>query len=289
MKVDIIKMPINVGCGREGAQDGPEALVYAGIEQWFAPHSVTFFDVVPSEIRSDDVPQLIRIVAASCASLRCRVVDSLRRDKLPVVLGGDHSLTWGSLAGVLDVYPDAHCVYVDAHGDFNTPQGSPSGNVHGMHMSFLMGIHDTSAESSEYHYNKISPDRLHFLATRALDPCEKDIALKHNLDITTADDVRLKGIDAVVAKLARTLAADHVRHVHLSFDIDAVDPAFAPATGVPEQNGLTPDEAAAIVRTVLESGKTVAIDLVEFNPRLRGRDKTAAVMKHIVESIIPSL
>lgn len=290
MKIDIITAPVNIGSGKQGAQDGPETLLKAGVTTWLNPHECNIVAGCESHdpvLNIDDAA--LHAVAAQCKSLRRAVVKSLSVGHLPLILGGDHSLTWGSLAGVMDLYPDAYCIYIDAHGDINTYEGSPSGHVHGMCLSFLSGICDVSTVVPEYTHPTIAPQRIKFYATRSLDPCEQDIINNHHLDVITSDNILTHGVQTYTCQLEQWLDTDEVRHVHLSFDIDAIDPSLAPATGVPEKGGITVQDAVALIETVLASGKTVAIDLVEFNPRLEGRDKTLDAWQNIFNAIARSL
>ena len=283
MKFDIIGMPVNIGSGREGAQDGPRSLIEAGFVRWLAHERNTAPHIIETDVQ--DKQNAYDYLAVVCSRLRKEVSSSIRSGRIPLVLGGDHSLTWGSLPGVLDVYPDAYCIYIDAHGDINTPEGSPSGHIHGMHLSFLTGI--AKAPEGEQHYSHplISPDHLKFYATRALDPCEKEIARKHRLDICTADEMRDTDFGTTIKNLEDWLGNPRVKHIHLSFDIDSVDPTFAPSTGVPENGGITPGQAAGLISTIMKSGKVAAIDLVEFNPRIGDVQTTLRTWEQIVHAI----
>lgn len=278
---------MNAGSGIEGAQDGPAELIDAGCLNWLARHIVEYqaIDVDVLDPAERQPFEQLRCIADNCARLRHAVRRSLESGRLPVIIGGDHSLTWGSLAGVLDVYADARCLYIDAHGDINTFEGSPSGHIHGMHLSFLTGICQTDRLVPQYIYPTLRPADLKFIATRSLDVCEQQIAHKYNLDITTAADIRRLGIDHVAAGLRDWLADDNTRHVHMSFDIDAIDPLYAPSTGVPVRGGITPAEAICLMGEALRSGKIVAIDMVEFNPRLGDKQVTLGAWKQIFESV----
>ena len=284
MNIDLITMPISKGSGRKGAELGPRVLIDSGVGQWLEPHHVVRKDIVVDECDTTDknsVKESIREVAREVSPLRETVYESLRSGHLPLVVGGDHSLTWGSLAGTLDEYEDAWCVYIDAHGDINTPEGSPSGHVHGMHLSFLTGIRPVLEEVPGYMHRHMPPGRLKFLATRSLDECECRIAEHYSLDITSSDDIHSRGIAAVTVDLRKWLARDDVRHIHLSFDIDAVDPSYAPGTGVPVDGGISSEEAVVLIETILSSGKVVTVDVVEFNPLLDQGGATVEVLRRV--------
>lgn len=292
MNIDLIAMPICRGSGRKGAELGPDVLLDAGVEQWLSPHQVhrKYVHVSPRKISSsEDVAANIREIAREVAPLRETVADSLRKGHLPVILGGDHSLTWGSLAATLDVYEDAWCVYIDAHGDINTPEQSPSGHVHGMHLSFLTGIRPAVKEAPEYMHKNIPCERFKFMATRSLDECERSEAQRFGLDITSSAEIRERGIEDVVEDLRHWLENSSVEKVHLSFDIDAVDPLYAPGTGVPVPHGLKPEEAQALIEAIMSSGRVVTIDMVEFNPLLDRQGATLEVWHKLFGSVSRAL
>lgn len=292
MNIDLIAMPINKGGGRSGAELGPAVLLDVGVEYWLCPHKVhrKYSPVSSGKILSaENVAANIREISCEVAALREIVADSLRNGHLPVILGGDHSLTWGSLAGTLDVYEDAWCVYIDAHGDINTPEESLTGHVHGMHLSFLTGIRPTIEEAPEYVHRNIPCDRFKFIGTRSLDEFERRLAERYGLDITTSSEIRERGIENVVEDLGQWLKNSAAGKIHLSFDIDAVDPVYAPGTGVPVPHGIKPEEAQALIEVILSSGRVVTIDMVEFNPLLDRQGATLEVWHKLFGSVSRAL
>lgn len=241
------------------------------------------------------VPQMVSgwknapAVATMASGLRSAVASALRDNRMPLVCGGDHSVTLGSLAGSLDVYAEGlFTVYIDAHGDFNTPQSSPSGNVHGMHLGFLMGFAGCEPFDT-LQLPRLKPSQIAFYATRALDAGEVELAAEHGLRITPAAEIHSRGIVDVCAQLSALLAQPHIQAVHLSIDVDAVDPQYAPGTGVPEPGGLERQQMYALIETVMESGKTVAVDVVEYNPHLDIDNRTRQVCLQILRCLTPGV
>lgn len=279
MNVQFISMPIYQGAQFRGSEHAPALLtpVLAGLfgRHVLLPGREVGFSNLPGTEGS------IELVGEACRRLSVILEEALKMHAMPVVIGGDHSLAWASLGTMAKHFADLHCIYVDAHGDFNTPQGSPSGHVHGMHLSFLADMGPRPSIPG-FDYAMLRPERLHLYGTRALDPCEKDLALKHRLDIHNAQSLTAMTPAQIFDMVRGEIAAMSTQHLYLSFDIDAVDPLLAPGTGVPEPNGLTVEQARAIVSATLQSGKTVGIDVVEYNPLLDSHDrKTLAAITRI--------
>lgn len=291
MSVVIIGAPFEGGSRKTGTSLAPAVLRTAGIASVFAGSEVVDLgDVAVSAAPDDetDAPPF-DYVAANAALIRQAVRGVLENGDLPLLIGGDHSVSWGSMAALLDVCPDAECVYIDAHGDFNTPESSPTGNIHGMHIAFLTGLADVSRYTGAFRHAVMPFRRMHFYATRSLDPGERETAGCLSADITTAAYIRSHGIEAVCDALSRKIAASTSPHFHLSVDVDAVDPSFAPGTGVPEPDGLTPGEVSALIAATVSSGKIVSVDLVELNPALDRDGITCGVMLGFARVIAENL
>lgn len=267
-------MPLNRGCRHDGPQLAPQKMLDAGMEKIFTDAGHSLAPVIVIDTTSPSTDDYLN-VAHACRQL-CEVVDNAHRNgQLPIVLGGDHALSWGSIAASLDNDSDTMCIYVDAHGDFNTPSTSPSGNIHGMHLAFLMGFYPTQAVAPTFRHRLIHKHNLHFLATRALDHGERHLAATHHLDILTAQSINAdNGMQSTVTHLQKLLDKKPHKPIHLSFDIDAIDPAYAPATGVPEPNGITPDAVRQIIETVAKSGRLATVDIVEYNPLMEPAGST---------------
>lgn len=218
------------------------------------------------------------------------VFASLENGCFPLVLGGDHALSWGSISGVARYEPKVGCVYVDAHGDFNLAEMSPSHNVHGMHMAYLMGLSDSDYNDFYRPGVKLDKENVIFVGTRSLDWGEKELAEKYNLKIHTSEKIHQQGIEAVMTEVLKQMEETGLKHFHLSYDIDAIDPRIAPGTGVPEKDGINLFEAKYILAELLKTGKFISMDLVEFNPLLDINNKTLNVcleLLSVVDKCLP--
>lgn len=234
----------------------------------------------------------IKPILDSDYRLANEVYTSLSNNHFPLIFGGDHSLSWGSIAGVTRKYEDLVVIYIDAHGDFNTEETSETHNVHGMHMAYLMGFGELNKniDLKDPHFiNSVNSQSVFFVGSRALDQGELDFEEKYNMNVVTSDDVRNSGWKAISKDVTKTLLNRKVQHVHISLDIDVMDPFFVPGTGVPEANGLTPDEVNGLLGYFLSNLPVVSMDLVEYNPRLDMDEKTYHVCLDLMKTINDSL
>lgn len=282
-------MPLNLGCNRLGVEKGGKYIREYGLNEIFKQHSIHDCGDIPCPSISNDIHEVDRMknindILYSNNLLADKVLNTLQKGSFPLIFGGDHSLTWGSLSGISKHYgTDIGCVYMDAHGDFNAPETSPSGNVHGMHMYYLMGF-----GSNKYvdFYNpglKIKHQNVFFLGTRSLDYGEQILAQKHNFNIFSSTKIKHIGVEQTFNLL--NLALSSLSHIHISLDIDSIDPVFAPGTGVPEPNGLTVEEVEYLLIKLLGTGKITSIDLVEFNPFLDTYNRTMNICLKLLKCI----
>lgn len=273
--VAIVGCPFSGGQPRLGVDKGPIHMVEAGlVEQiaglgWKAKFNghhqfdgVTIQDDPPIGILKN--PRLVSRVTEAVAKT---VTEHALKGDLPVTLGGDHSLAMGTISGTLSAHPDACVIWIDAHADINTVETTDSGNIHGMPVSFLLGL---GSKVPEYAWVKpaLRADRLVYIGLRDVDAGEKKILRDNNIKAFSMYHVDKYGIAKVVE-----MALDHVnpkrdRPIHLSFDVDALDPSVAPSTGTPVRGGLTFREGHYICEAICETGLLAALDLMEVNPSL---------------------
>lgn len=271
MEIDFIGMPINLGCRRVGVEGGASAIRdivfgHSRRHQWNDLGDIPCKNVADAVAGDDILMPYMPGISEACCRLRDVVADSFSKGHFPFIAGGDHVLGWGSLSGVLKAFDKPQCLYVDAHGDFNAASESPSHNVHGMHMCYLMGFdHRTVAQSIQNGRYLDSAD-VFFCGTRSLDPYERQMADAMKLNISKCYPETLEGSGSL----------------HISFDIDVLDPAVAPATGVPESDGLTYEAAMDVLSEAFSRNKVVSFDLVEFNPLLDVAGKTHRVVEEII-------
>lgn len=288
--IEFINMPINLGCNKLGVEQGGDLIRKYDLGNILSKHRIVDAGDIPcmsiSESETSDnnrMKHLIGILAAD-SMLADKVSETMDRGMFPLVFGGDHSLTWGSLSGAARHFgSDLGCIYLDAHGDFNSADSSPSGNVHGMHMYYLMGYGEKKYVDFYKPGRKINPANVYFLGTRSLDYGERMLAEREKLNIFSTSAIHSIGVEKVFQQLAIAIAP--LRHIHFSLDIDCIDPIYAPGTGVPEPYGLKVEEVEYLTTKVLSTGKVVSMDLVEFNPLLDSYDRTLQVCVKLLKCI----
>lgn len=273
MEVDFIGMPMNLGCGCSGVERGTEEIrdIVFGSSRL---HKWNDLGDIPCEpladaVAGDDLLPYITGICHACCRLRDVVAYSLTHGHFPFIAGGDHVLSWGSLSGVLNAVDNPQCLYIDAHGDFNAAAWSPSHNVHGMHMCYLMGFDEISVAGVIQNNRYLSPANVFFSGTRSLDCYERQMADALNLKMSRGYPDYLNGSE----------------NLHISFDVDVLDPAVAPGTGVPEPDGLMLDEAMNVLSEAFRRNKVVSFDLVEFNPSLDVEGRTRKVVDEVIYSL----
>ena len=292
----IIGVPLDLGGNRRGVDMGPSALRIAGLAERLASLGLRVVDegdlVTPiPEIKSvgDPRKKYIREIARICDRLYKTSLGVLHSGGIPVVLGGDHSLAAGSVAATADfVRKDDKplgLLWVDAHGDMNTPSSSGSGNVHGMPLAALLGPEPVELSRIGGFSPKVLPEHTVLIGIRNLDDREKEIVRESRVHVFTMKDIDRAGIASVVEQ-ALALAGAGTGGIHVSFDLDVCDPAIAPGVGTPVKGGLDYREAHMLMEVVADSGLLRALDLVEVNPILDERNVTAVLGAELASSAL---
>lgn len=283
--IHIIGVPLDLGAGRRGVDMGPSAFRIAGIGDQIAAMGRTVIDKgdLPAPIPETQRPadrkkKYARDIAKVCQKLYDVTLKSLEAGASPLVLGGDHSLAAGSVAASAEwvrrtAAKPLGLIWVDAHGDMNTPETTTSGNVHGMPLAALLGNEPVELASIGFSPS-VLPQHTVLVGIRNLDDREKDQIRAAGVHIFTMKDIDRDGI-AKIAERALALAADGTGGLHVSFDMDVCDPAIAPGVGTPVKGGLDYREAHMVMEMVADSHALVALDLVEVNPTLDLRNTTA--------------
>jgi arginase len=283
--VHIIGVPLDLGGSRRGVDMGPSALRIAGLGERIAAVGRTVADRgnLASPIRetqdaADSRKKYIRAIEEVCRELYATCLASLDAGALPVVLGGDHSLAAGSIAASAAWVRRATSkplgvIWVDAHGDMNTPDTTSSGNVHGMPLAALLG-QEPRELAAIGHSPAIDAHHTVLMGIRNLDAQERDQILRAGVHVFTMKDIDREGV-ATVAERAIALASAGTGGIHVSFDLDVCDPSIAPGVGTPVKGGLDYRESHMIMELVADSQRLVALDLVEVNPTLDIRNTTA--------------
>ena len=295
--VHIIGVPLDLGGGRRGVDMGPSALRIAGIGEQIAALGCSVLDKgnLPVPIRETLEPhhadrRYIDEIARVCSALYDTALATLRDGAVPVVLGGDHSLAAGSVSATAAFARGAHhlpvgLIWVDAHGDMNTPSSSESGNVHGMPLAALLGREPAELSQLGGFAPKVTPERVVLIGIRNLDDHEKQIVRAAGVHVFTIKDIDRNGIAAVMEQ-AIAIATRGTAGVHVSFDLDVCDPTIAPGVGTPVKGGLDYREAHMVMEMLADSEQLLALDMVEVNPVLDVANTTATLATELVLSAL---
>lgn len=295
--VHIIGVPLDLGGGRRGVDMGPSAFRIAGLGDRIASLGFPVTDkgniVVP--LRETTAPghphkKYIDEIARACGDVYASSLASLEAGAVPIVLGGDHSLGAGSVAAAAAfAHASANLpiglIWVDAHGDMNTPATSPSGNVHGMPLAALLGPEPHELSTIGGFYPTVRPEQTVLLGVRNLDEREKELVRASGVHVFTMKDIDRQGIATIVER-AVALASNGTAGIHVSLDMDVCDPSIAPGVGTPVKGGLNYREAHLVMEIVADSGRLMSLDLVEVNPTLDIRNTTAELGTELAMSAL---
>ena len=298
MNISIIGMPLFYGCDKPGVEKGPEELRKNNLIDIFQEnHNVyDLGDIEVEKANAEDkflsnskLKYLDQVVAAN-NGLAAKVLSALENNTLPFIVGGDHSLALGSIAGASKFLGnDLAVVWIDAHGDINTHETSPSGNIHGMPLAASMGIGYKKLTSIFFDEFKIKPENVFILACRDLDHGEIELIDKLNMNVWTNKVINDKGIETVINELLSLLKEKNIKNIHLSYDIDCLDPEYVPGTGTPVDDGLSFNESKALLESILGTSLVRSIDFVEYNPDLDKNNKTSETCIELLKVISTKL
>jgi arginase len=292
----IIGVSLDLGGNRRGVDMGPSAFRIAGLGERLAALGIPVVDagdlVAPiPEVKTfgDPSKKYIREIARVCERLYRTSLTVLEKGGIPVVLGGDHSLAAGSVAATAEFLrredKPLGLIWVDAHGDMNTPGTSSSGNVHGMPLAAILGPEPAELSRIGGFSPKVTPDRTVLIGIRNLDDREKERIRESGVHVFTMKDIDRAGIAATVEQ-ALAIAGKGAGGIHVSFDLDVCDPSIAPGVGTPVKGGFNYREAHLLMEMVADSGLLRALDLVEVNPILDDRNTTAILGAELASSAL---
>jgi arginase len=223
-------------------------------------------------------------IKETCGRIAGLVAKAVEKGFVPLVLGGDHSVALGTLGGLATAAGTGGVLWLDAHADLNRPETSPSGNVHGMPLAAALGLAGQEFESPDYRLPSVEPSRVALVGVRALDPAEREVLVELDALVHTMSDVDRTGVEPVLRRSLAQVAGDGF--VHVSLDMDVLDPEVAPGVGTPVRGGLSYREAHLAMELVAESGLVRSLEVVEVNPILDRENETAKLAVELVASAL---
>jgi arginase len=289
--VAVIGAPLDLGAGRRGVDMGPSAIRYAGLEERLRAIGRSGADwgnvETPVAEAADEGDERVRYLKPVLQAVE-RVADLVNRAAadglMPLVLGGDHSVALGTIGGLASLYGPGGAIWLDAHGDLNTPETTPSGNVHGMVLAAVLGLGRPAFDSPSWPLPAVDPTRVALIGVRSLDPAEREVIRKLGVEAHTMSEVDRLGVERVMRESLAHVAGPGF--VHVSIDMDVVDPEVAPGVGTPVRGGLSYREAHLALELVAESGLATSLEVVEVNPIFDRENATGRLAVELVASAL---
>ncbi len=296
MTIRIIGVPMDLGAGRRGVDMGPSALRIAGLTERLRDIGHTVSDEgdiqvkVPESQEIDNpqlkyLPEIVRVTTI----LAHRVEEAMERHEFPLVLGGDHSIAMGTISG-LSGYARKHnlrfgLIWIDAHADMNTSETTPSGNIHGMPLAVVLGEGPRELTTIGGDFRKVDPHNVALLGVRNIDKAEKEIVRKTGITYYTMADIDKYGAHRIIGRVLKEMK-EKVDLLHVSFDIDSVDPSIAAGVGTPAPGGLSYREAHLIMETIADCECMSSLEVTEVNPIFDIRNQSAEFAAEVVASAL---
>ncbi len=297
--IRIFGVPMDLGQQRRGVDMGPSAVRYAGLQERLRGLGYQVQDhgnvVVPvvEEVRQMEQTVTIRpeegnarhlhAVAQVCTAIYTQMTECVQPGEFAIFLGGDHSISMGTVSGAVSRGPHG-VIWVDAHADYNTPRTSPSGNVHGMPVAALLGDGPALLTNIGGPGPKLQPSQVAMVGIRNLDAIERQRLVKSGISVFTMTDIDEHGIGSIARQTLNRLS--HLDSIHISLDMDSLDPDEAPGVGTPVRGGLTYREAHLLMELFAQSGKVRSLDIVEINPILDNHNQTAELAVELAASLL---
>jgi arginase len=289
--VAVIGAALDLGAGRRGVDMGPSAIRYANLAARIDELGRRSADwgnvetaVAEASAVGDERIRFLAQIKAACEQIAELVARAVEDGFVPLVLGGDHSVALGTLGGLARVRGPGGVLWIDAHGDLNRPESSPSGNVHGMALAAALGLAGPEFESPAYPLPALEPSRVALMGVRSLDKAERELLSELDARVYTMSDVDRIGVEPVIRESLEHIAGPGF--VHVSLDMDALDPEVAPGVGTPVRGGLSYREAHLAMELVAESGLAGSLEVVEVNPILDRESQTAKLAVELVASAL---
>jgi arginase len=290
-EIAIIGATLDLGQGRRGVDMGPSAIRYAGLKERLVSlgylvrdHGNVEAAVPEATALHDESARFLPEIKETCARIAAKVVEETEAGGMPLVLGGDHSVALGTLGGLASVHGPGGVLWIDAHADINTPETSPSGNVHGMALAAALGLAGEAFESDAWPLPALHPRRVALVGLRQADTGERKLLRDAGVRVFTMSEVDRIGIERAVRESLDLIGG--APFVHVSLDMDVLDPEIAPGVGTPVRGGITYREAHLALELVAESGLAGSLEVVEVNPILDRENTTALTAVELVASAL---
>lgn len=293
-KVQLIGFPMDLGADRRGVDMGPSAVRIADLEEKLEKLGYEVFDsgdisiqiMEKQRVTNPKLKYLSEILKTS-KILAKRVEKALDDNYFPLCIGGDHSMALGTLAGISSYCKkndlELGVIWIDAHPDMNTHETTPSGNIHGMPMAASLGLGHEKLVNFLGFSPKIKPENCALIGIRSIDVLERENIKKMKLPVYTMSDVDKLGIHRIISRVLKQFK-EKVDHIHVSFDLDSVDPSVAPGVGTPIPGGLSYREAHLLMESIAECGCMSSLEVTEVNPILDDKNKSAVFASDIIAS-----
>ncbi|MGE6377022.1 arginase [Peribacillus muralis] len=292
-EISIIGVPMDLGQTRRGVDMGPSAIRYAGLSERLENIGYTVRDEgdirveIQERAHSDSDTNLknLQDVAEGNEKLGQKVAEVIQSNRFPLVLGGDHSIAIGTLAGLAKHSENLGVIWYDAHGDLNTAETSPSGNIHGMSLAVSLGLGHPALTNIGGYSPKVKPENIVIIGARSLDQGEKELIREKGIKVYTMHEIDRMGMTRVMEESIAYLK-ERTDHVHLSLDLDGLDPDDAPGVGTPVMGGISYRESHLAMEMLAEATIITSAEFVEINPILDEHNKTAEVAVALIGSLL---
>ena len=288
--VGVFGVPMDLGQDRRGVDMGPSAIRYARLQAALEELGYPVTDLgnagtpIPEMVEKREEIRQLAAVRDVCEDVAERAQAMISEGLFPIFLGGDHSISIGTVSGVARSFGRTGVIWLDAHADFNLPETSPSGNIHGMPLSVLTGRGHPDLVGIGGEGASVRTEDVVILGLRSVDVKERSLLLEAGVRVYTMKEIDAYGVASVVRRALSDLS--HLERIHLSVDLDAVDPGVAPGVGTPVRGGLTYREAHLVMELINEAGIVNSLDVVEVNPILDDGNGTAELAVELVASLM---
>lgn len=291
LNISIIGVPMDLGQNRRGVDMGPSAIRYAGVVERLQELGHSVDDVGDIAIGRREISQNTKLrnleeVVAANTILANKVHDVISEGNFPIVLGGDHSIAIGTLAGLADRYDNLGVIWYDAHADLNTAETSPSGNIHGMPLAVSIGLGHEALVNIRDFAPKINPENVVIIGARSVDPGERELIKEKGIKVFSMHEIDKLGMSEVMSQTIQHFQDRKVDGVHLSLDLDGLDPLYTPGVGTPVAGGISYRESHLAMEMLYASNLITSAEFVEVNPILDEKNKTADVAVGLMGSLL---